>query len=101
MTRLTLALLFAGSVAHAQLTLDNGTGNTTFRVDGREVSAVEAMNAAIAGKTVFKCKPKDAKGEKRFYSQDGKALSEVVECTPQIAKVNAKTGNVSFKAAKK
>ena len=101
MRKLILAAVLAVSFsATAKLTLDTGSTETTFRVDGKTVSAAEAMHAAIAGKTVFKCKPRDAKGNKTFYGENGQALSKVVECTPQDAKINAKTGAVSFKAVK-
>jgi hypothetical protein len=87
--------------ASAKLRVDDGKGETTFRVDGAEVSASQAYLAGAQGKTVLKCKPKDAKGEKEFYGADGKAMGKVVECTPQDLVVNPKTGGTTFKPKKK
>lgn len=83
------------------LKIDSGSSSTTFRVDGKQVSAAEATAAALKGATVYKCRSKSAGKGKTFFGADGKALGDVVECTPQELLINAKSGGVKFKAVKK
>src|SRR5690606_15522350 len=100
MKPMLIILAMVGLNAHA-LKIDSGSSSTEFRVEGRVVSAADATSAALKGSTVYKCKSKSAAKGKTFFGTDGKALGDVVECTPQELLINAKSGGVKFKAVKK
>lgn len=86
--------------ASSALELDDDKGDTTFRVEGKIVEPDTAILADASGKNVLRCKPKDASGKKAFYTKDGAALGQIIECSPVEAKVNPKSGNVGWKAKK-
>ena len=91
-----LALVSANAMA---LKIDDGKGDATYRIEGKEVSAVEATKAAINGAVVFKCKAKGAGKGKVYFAANGSKIAEVVECTPMEAVLNAK-GGLKLKAVK-
>ncbi len=93
---LTMALVSLNAMA---LKVDDGKGDAQYRINGKEVSAVEATKAAINGQLVMKCKPKASGKGKVFFAANGQAIGEVVECTPQEAVLSAK-GGLRLKAVK-
>lgn len=98
MKAIILALALAGLNAQA-MKIDDGKGDATYRIDGKEVSATDATVAAIKGQVVFKCKGKAAGKGKVYFAANGSRIAEVVECSPMEAVLNAK-GGVKLKAVK-
>lgn len=100
MKAITILVLAAFSgLASAKVSFDTETGNTSFRVNGKQVTAVEAMNAAVAGQKVYRCKPKATSTKKITYAGNSE-VAEVVECTLVELKVSTKTGSPKWKNAK-
>jgi hypothetical protein len=89
-TILALGLMFS-PLAIAEISVDTATGDATFKVDMETVSYVDAVKAAVAGKTVLRCKPKKLNDKKVYFSSSG-APSDLLECTPVELKINPKTG---------
>lgn len=99
MKPLILVGLMLAIPAHADVTMDDDKGNTTFRVQGQVVDAAAATKAAISGAKVYRCKPKAITGKKVWFS-GGNATTEVVECTPVELVITPKSGDPKWKVIK-
>lgn len=96
----TIIIAMALGMNAQAMKIDDGKGDATYRIDGKEVSATDATVAAIKGHTgVYKCKGKSADKGKVYFAANGSRIAEVVECTPMEAVLNAK-GGVKLKAVK-
>lgn len=93
MKRLILGLIL--SVNAYALEVESGLTTKFFKVDGKQVSSVDAKKADDSGKTVVRCSPKKSKSV--LVDASGKPIAVAFECKEVKQVLNSNNGNTTWK----